>query len=77
MLQQILLFETEFQEWIERDDDLLPPHSDDSVSNDAVVIDEPKLNYEEAWSRIRNYNFFSEKLFMYLFLFILTDAINV
>ncbi|GJQ78141.1 hypothetical protein Trydic_g2477 [Trypoxylus dichotomus] len=58
MLQQISsdnhqLNETELNEWIDGDDDLLRLHSDDSVSNDEMVIDEPKMKHEEA---IGNFN---------------------
>ncbi|KAK9675140.1 hypothetical protein QE152_g40602 [Popillia japonica] len=55
MLQQILLFETEFQEWIERDDDLLPPHSDDSVLKDETGIGETKVKHEEAITSFNMY----------------------
>ncbi|GJQ83825.1 hypothetical protein Trydic_g5683 [Trypoxylus dichotomus] len=40
--------ETELNEWIDGDDDLLPLHSDDSVSNHETVIDKPKVKHEEA-----------------------------
>ncbi|GJQ82357.1 hypothetical protein Trydic_g426 [Trypoxylus dichotomus] len=43
--------ETELNEWIDGDDDLLPLHSDDCVSNDETVIDEPKMKHEEEISR--------------------------
>ncbi|GJQ86120.1 hypothetical protein Trydic_g15274 [Trypoxylus dichotomus] len=42
--------ETELNEWIDGDDDLLPLHSDDNVSNDETVIDERKVKHDEAIS---------------------------
>ncbi|GJQ69153.1 hypothetical protein Trydic_g6309 [Trypoxylus dichotomus] len=40
--------ETELNKWINGDDNLLPLHSDDSVSNNETGINEPKVKHEEA-----------------------------
>ncbi|GJQ74853.1 hypothetical protein Trydic_g21689 [Trypoxylus dichotomus] len=55
MLQQISshnhqYHETELNEWIDGYDDLLPQRSDESVSSDETVTDEPKVKHEGAIS---------------------------
>ncbi|KAK9720477.1 hypothetical protein QE152_g22082 [Popillia japonica] len=43
-------YETLLSEWIDAGEKLLPLHSDDSVSSDKSVIDEPRVKHEETIS---------------------------
>jgi len=42
--------ESELTKWIAGDDKLLPLHSDDSVSDEEIVMNNPKVKHEEAIS---------------------------
>ncbi|KAK9687199.1 hypothetical protein QE152_g36625 [Popillia japonica] len=45
--------EAKHNDWTDENEDLLPLHSNDSVSNDETVIDNPKVKHEEAISSFK------------------------
>lgn len=54
-------YETELNERIDGGNDLLPLHSDDSVSNDKTVIDELKVKHEKAISSFNTFTKWAEE----------------